>query len=237
MRAIKSFLATLMFMLLALPATAAVQWTQLTYKDGNPSGTPIRPNISCDGKYVYYVHSCRIDDCSGDQDEGSVYQVRTSNLSTTRIVSSAVGDDNKCLYVSADETGDTLAIDATDDLSGDTPPNSLSVEQIYIRNTNGSINRLTAYESHYSGEGDGHKPNISCDGSTVCWTHDDTGFCCNTASCVTPTQIGTAGFMTSISPGNDGSTYVVMTTENLTGDPIPPIYDGSPQMYYFNGST
>lgn len=211
-------------LLLCITTTnAAVTWTQLTFKDGNPSESSLRPSISCDGKFAYYIHTCRTDDCQSEaQDGGSVYEVRLSNLTTTRIVTSAVGDSAKNVYVSSNETGSRLAIDSSDDLLGQ----GQDVEQVYIRNADGSFLRITSDESNDS---QGHRPNISCDGNTVCWTYQGKAYCCNPDSCGSPTQIGTGTGAKFISPGSTGSTYVLVTTEQLA-EPAP-----GEQMYYYNG--
>lgn len=232
-------------LLLCITTTnAAVTWTQITFKDGNPTGVPLRPGISCDGTFAYYIHPCRTDDCDGNfQDGGSVYQVRLADGRVTRVVESLLGSNLLTTYVSADALGNTLAIESKADLSGDTPAGSSGIPQVFIKSGD-TITRLTAFDNIQSDSA--LKPNISCNGNVICWVsivndaampeergtsqaycyYRDTSMVkqITSADCNPVDLCDTS----SISQNNDGTKYVVASKAPLAG----PISASSPQIYF-----
>lgn len=219
-------------------ANAAINCTRLTTYDGNPSiNAPLRPNISCDGNYGFYISTCQPSDpfCNS-QDDGSIYKVNLINGSTIRFIAGTTGASGIGItYVSSNETGDIIALASAKNLTGDLTGDYAISTQVYVSD-NGTLRRLT---TSFDGIRD-LKPNISCDGNVVCWVSVTDGVSqafCNTWRINQLTQITTGSrHTTSIVPNNDGTHYVVASRETLAGSFPAPEYESTLQIYFFNGS-
>jgi hypothetical protein len=221
-------------------AKAAISWTQLTFYDTNPSGEKLKPNISCDGNLVFYIHACGTNTCeSENQDGGSIYEVNLSNNAKRRVLKGTLDGDG-AIYVSSNNDGAILALATSVDLNNDLTGEALGHQQIYvyIRSIN-TFERLTAYETT-----EDLQPNISCNGNVVCWTSQadplnpsagsttpSRGYCFNrTTQTISPITSG-IDHTTFIYPSNDGTKFVVASRELLSGT-LPVGFENTQQIYF-----
>ncbi len=240
---------TILYALLcaAQTASATVTWTQHSTQESNPGNIAIRPTLSCDGTKLFYSHPCQTDGCAGEyQDGGSVHQVIRETGVTTRLISGTLGTVFGINYVSANNDGSILAISSAVDHLGDLAPEQSTSWQVFIYEVaTQTFTRLTSYESN-----EPLYPNISCDGNIICWTSQadpsdplvgnssqGRAYCYNRTTSVRTQITHDASKRTHwISPGNDGSTYVVSSREPLAGA-LPSGYTDAEEIYYWNGSA